>query len=563
MASLNTTARELVLKIVYYGPGLGGKTTSLQAVHESAPPERRGQLVSLATPVDRTLYFDYLPLRLPPIRGMSVRLQLFTVPGQVYFNATRRLVLSGADGLVFVADSQIDRADANLESLENLRDNLAEHGRDLAQIPHIFAWNKRDLEPLVQLDELDRLLNRHGAPSFPTVATRGEGIQDALAKITELVLDAYEAQLPARAPATHGEAPPAPASTTPPTLMDRPARPAAAESAITRAEIETSAPPMPAVVSVTHEEAEVVTSARLLEPAGTFLADLDSIEAAAASAPDDDPAIEAIPALDAPPTPTPAPTPAIAAPEDVRGGRESVADDEGWLAAAEAAAEAEPTAAPPLRADASSIPAPAAPAADPPRPAEGRGTLRGSGVADVIGDEIIPARPAKPPAPGQAFTFAALFSPAERALVEQIELTIAHGDYADALGVCDAALRRVLGRVAHAIADDDEARADEASVALLLGLEGRRYLAFRALAKRARQLGDVGARDALEGYSLLLEARVLTSHWEALRDAVGAGAAPPPPRVPTAPLDDLTPLPKSSLSPPSTRDQLSIRRGGD
>jgi hypothetical protein len=198
---------------------------------------------------------------------------------------------------------------------------------------------------------------------------------------------------------------------------------------------------------------------------------------------------------------------------------------------------------------------------EPPRPGEGKGTLRGSGV-ETVGEAVVPAIGARDAS--KQFTFAALFSPAERALVEQIELTISHGDYADALGVCDAALRRVLGRVAHAIADDDESRADEASIALLLGLEGRRFLAFRALAKRARQLGDVGARDALEGYSLLLEARVLTSHWEALREAVGASAAPPPPPPPRAPMtssDELTPLPKSSISPPSTRDQLSVRRG--
>ena len=124
MASVNPLSRELVFKIVYYGPGLGGKTTTLEHIHATAKPEHRGKLVSLATPVDRTLYFDFLPVRLPPVRGMHIRLQLFTVPGQVYFNATRKLVLTGADGVVFVGDSQIVRADANLESLENLRENL-------------------------------------------------------------------------------------------------------------------------------------------------------------------------------------------------------------------------------------------------------------------------------------------------------------------------------------------------------------------------------------------------------------------------------------------------------
>src|SRR5215475_5618634 len=137
MPVVNPLAREVVFKVVYYGPGLGGKTTSLQHVHATTRPEHRGKMVSLATPVDRTLYFDFLPIRLPSVHGMGVRLQLFTVPGQVYYNATRKLVLTGADGLVFVSDSQAGRVDANLETLENLRANLAEHGRSLASVPHI------------------------------------------------------------------------------------------------------------------------------------------------------------------------------------------------------------------------------------------------------------------------------------------------------------------------------------------------------------------------------------------------------------------------------------------
>ena len=140
VVALNPKARELSIKVVYYGPGLGGKTSSLEHLHRTTEPERRGKLLSLATPVDRTLFFDFLPLRplLAPLGARTdqppnVRLQLFTVPGQVYFNATRKLVLTGADGVVFVADSQPERLDANLESLENLRDNLREHGRDLAR----------------------------------------------------------------------------------------------------------------------------------------------------------------------------------------------------------------------------------------------------------------------------------------------------------------------------------------------------------------------------------------------------------------------------------------------
>src|SRR5712671_2721146 len=135
MASVNALTRELVFKIVYYGPGLSGKTTTLQHIHATVRPEHRGKMVSLATPVDRTLYFDFLPIRLPRVRGMGVRLQLFTVPGQVYYNATRKLVLTGADGIVFVSDSQRVRLDANTESLNNLRENLSDQGRDLARLP--------------------------------------------------------------------------------------------------------------------------------------------------------------------------------------------------------------------------------------------------------------------------------------------------------------------------------------------------------------------------------------------------------------------------------------------
>ena len=196
MASVNPLSRELVFKIVYYGPGLGGKTTTLEHIHATAKAEHRGKLVSLATPVDRTLYFDFLPVRLPPIRGMNIRLQLFTVPGQVYFNATRKLVLTGADGVVFVSDSQIVRADANLESLENLRDNLADQGRDLAQMPLVFQHNKRDLPDLLPVAELDSMLNPFGAASIPTSAKIGEGVYEALEKIAERVLDAFKDRLP-------------------------------------------------------------------------------------------------------------------------------------------------------------------------------------------------------------------------------------------------------------------------------------------------------------------------------------------------------------------------------
>ncbi|HMR80894.1 MAG TPA: ADP-ribosylation factor-like protein, partial [Polyangiaceae bacterium] len=197
MPVVNPLARELVFKIVYYGPGLGGKTTSLQHVHQTARPEHRGRLVSLATPVDRTLYFDFLPVRLPDVRGMSVRLQLFTVPGQVYYNATRKLVLTGADGIVMVVDSQAERLDANLESLDNLRDNLKEHGRSLADVPWVLQYNKRDLPGVLPAIELEGKLNSLGVPSFESSATTGPGVYEALDAVTRMVLSELERRLPA------------------------------------------------------------------------------------------------------------------------------------------------------------------------------------------------------------------------------------------------------------------------------------------------------------------------------------------------------------------------------
>lgn len=196
MASINRHKRELVFKIVFYGPGLGGKTTTLKTVHGATKPENRGNLLSLATDTDRTLYFDYLPIKLLKLGNMGVKLTLYTVPGQVYYAATRKLVLSGADGIVFVADTQAARFDSNLESLEDLNANLAEQGRKLSSIPHAFQWNKRDLPALVSVDEADRRLNLFGAPAVPTIATTGEGVFETLERITRLVLDAYRADLP-------------------------------------------------------------------------------------------------------------------------------------------------------------------------------------------------------------------------------------------------------------------------------------------------------------------------------------------------------------------------------
>jgi signal recognition particle receptor subunit beta len=197
MASINRLKRELLFKVVFYGPGLGGKTTTLQHVHASTKAENRGNMVSLATDTDRTLYFDYLPVRLLQLGDMTIKLQLYTVPGQVYYAATRKLVLSGADGIVFVADSQSARLDANVESLDDLNTNLAEQGRKLSSLPHAFQYNKRDLPDLVSVEELDRRLNLFGAPALASVATEGKGVFEVVERVTRLVVESYRAELPA------------------------------------------------------------------------------------------------------------------------------------------------------------------------------------------------------------------------------------------------------------------------------------------------------------------------------------------------------------------------------
>ena len=188
MSSVNLYSREVSIKIVYYGPGLGGKTSSLQCIHRAIKPDSRGQLVSLATGTDRTLYFDFLPVKLPKLRGYTIRVQLYTVPGQVHYNSTRKLVLANADGIVFVADSQRAREQANIESFDNLVENLKEQGLSLAETPHLVQLNKRDAPEVMSADELNAALNPHAAPSFETCATTGQGVFEALKSITTLVL---------------------------------------------------------------------------------------------------------------------------------------------------------------------------------------------------------------------------------------------------------------------------------------------------------------------------------------------------------------------------------------
>jgi signal recognition particle receptor subunit beta len=221
MSMINYAAREINCKIVYYGPGLGGKTTNLEHIHGKVAPDSRGKLISLATETERTLFFDFLPVDLGEIRGFRTRFHLYTVPGQVYYNASRKLILKGVDGVVFVADSQVDRAEANQESMQNLYDNMTEHGYDLTRLPFVVQYNKRDLPNAAPVDELESMLNpgwevaepsrfrpqpnpfRAGSmlverlpsgewwervPSFEAVASTGEGVFDTLKAVAKLVI---------------------------------------------------------------------------------------------------------------------------------------------------------------------------------------------------------------------------------------------------------------------------------------------------------------------------------------------------------------------------------------
>jgi len=188
MSFINYSSREINCKIVYYGPGLCGKTTNLQYIYERTNPEAKGKMISLATETERTLFFDFLPLSLGEIRGFKTRFHLYTVPGQVFYDASRKLILKGVDGVIFVADSQLERLEANEESVENLRTNLAEQGYSLEKIPYVIQYNKRDLPNAVSVEELRQVLNTGSIPDFEAVARTGVGVFDTLKAVSKLVL---------------------------------------------------------------------------------------------------------------------------------------------------------------------------------------------------------------------------------------------------------------------------------------------------------------------------------------------------------------------------------------
>lgn len=188
MSFINYSSREINCKIVYYGPGLCGKTTNLQFIYRKTRPEAKGKMITLATETERTLFFDFLPLSLGDIKGFKTRFHLYTVPGQIFYDASRKLILKGVDGIVFVADSQVERMDANLESFDNMRTNLEEQGYSINQIPYVIQYNKRDLPNIVPVPELKKVLNVNGVPDFESVAAEGTGVFETLKAVVKLVL---------------------------------------------------------------------------------------------------------------------------------------------------------------------------------------------------------------------------------------------------------------------------------------------------------------------------------------------------------------------------------------
>jgi signal recognition particle receptor subunit beta len=188
MSMINYASREINCKVVYYGSGLGGKTTNLEYVYSRVSPDIKGKMISLATETERTLFFDFLPIDLGEIRGFRTRFHLYTVPGQVYYNASRRLILKGVDGLIFVADSQRSRLEANIEAMHNLYENMESYGYDVETIPFVLQYNKRDLPDTMPVDELRSVLNPMGVQDYEAVAIEGDGVFQTLSAVSKMVV---------------------------------------------------------------------------------------------------------------------------------------------------------------------------------------------------------------------------------------------------------------------------------------------------------------------------------------------------------------------------------------
>ncbi len=192
MVQINFALKEVNCKIVYYGPGMSGKTTNLEVVHQKAPEENKGELTSISTDGDRTLFFDFMPLDLGNVAGMRTKFQLYTVPGQVYYNSTRKLVLQGVDGVIFIADSDPEKVQENIESYDNLVENLREYGKDIRETPHVIQYNKRDLPNALSVEALDKAMNKFGVPTFEAVAATGEGVFPTLKVLAGMVLESID-----------------------------------------------------------------------------------------------------------------------------------------------------------------------------------------------------------------------------------------------------------------------------------------------------------------------------------------------------------------------------------
>ncbi len=215
MVQINFALKEVNCKIVFYGPGMSGKTTNLEIVHQKAPEENKGELTSISTDGDRTLFFDFMPLDLGNVAGMRTKFQLYTVPGQVYYNSTRKLVLQGVDGVIFVADSAADKMAENIESYDNLIENLQDYGKDIRELPHVIQYNKRDMPNALPVEELDKQMNKFGVPTFEAVANTGEGVFPTLKVLAGMVLesiDKMDSRRPAAKPGALKRAPTGPAA---------------------------------------------------------------------------------------------------------------------------------------------------------------------------------------------------------------------------------------------------------------------------------------------------------------------------------------------------------------
>ncbi len=300
MPVFNYASHEMILKIVYYGPALCGKTTNLQFIYQHIPEDKKGKMLSLATDADRTLFFDFLPIELGSIQGWKIRVQLYTVPGQVFYDATRRLVLRGADGVVFVADSQKEMLEANIESWENMKENLAHNGLDFWTIPLVIQYNKRDLKNILPVEVLNERLNERNVPYFEAIATEGVGVMETLREIIKQTLQTVQSRM-VTASTSAGEASPQEVATPEPAVaqvagppeggVEVPAEPAVDAVATAGAALESVAAPgetVSAEEEMTFESLDDIMEE--LEPVEEIVVDTEATVPAEASATPSEPA---------------------------------------------------------------------------------------------------------------------------------------------------------------------------------------------------------------------------------------------------------------------------------